>query len=458
MENMFRLSNGQATTKRLKTDDEAYKANANDCLTLHLINNTVQSSSWPPRPVASFKPDFTHQIFGDDEQILGYKDLAIDIYFSQQDFRACVEISYTDKLHKAVDIFKTLKEHFPAGLSDNKKQFMSEVSSKGTATTLSKSSLGKGLSVPGLKSGLSIVQAILAQGSQQLRDLHARMQPFLLFFIDGASFIDEDDAKWEFLLAVEERAGQDVVVGFCTLYTFFNCPDRKRFRLSQIFVLPPYQRHGIGAALLKAAYALAAECNAVDVTFEDPTESLQTLRDLVDLQRATDCGWLQAAAEQVANKLQNAVPATSEAAQQPAAGPQTASIPNKVLADAQKELHISQQQARRIWEAMLYAQPKIRTDAGLATLALLVRKRIEGNSASVKKQAEKKRVFDVPHHGFVMRKCKGKMPLTPGNGIPVAMENDEQSPEEAEQALTEALTTRIADLDAQLAKLGVLRK
>ena len=50
------------------------------------------------------------------------------------------------------------------------------------------------------------------------------------------------------------------------------------------------------------------------------------------------------------------------------------------------------------------------------------------------------------------------MPLTPGNGIPVAMENDEQSPEEAEQALTEALTTRIADLDAQLAKLGVLRK
>ena len=60
--------------------------------------------------------------------------------------------------------------------------------------------------------------------------------------------------------------GSLLQVGFCTLYTFFNYPDRKRFRLSQIFVLPPYQRHGIGAALLKAAYALAAECNAVDVT------------------------------------------------------------------------------------------------------------------------------------------------------------------------------------------------
>lgn len=29
-------------------------------------------------------------------------------------------------------------------------------------------------------------------------------------------------------------------------------------------------------------------------------------------------------------------------------------------------------QARRIWEAVLYAQPKVRTDEGLATLAQLV--------------------------------------------------------------------------------------
>ena len=50
------------------------------------------------------------------------------------------------------------------------------------------------------------------------------------------------------------------------------------------------------------------------------------------------------------------------------------------------------------------------------------------------------------------------MPLLPGHGMPVAMENDEQTPEEAEQALTEALTTRIASLDAQLAKLGILKR
>ena len=56
-------------------------------------------------------------------------------------------------------------------------------------------------------------------------------------------------------------------------------------------------------------------------------------------------------------------------------------------------------------------------------------------------------------HMFVVT---GRLPMLPGNGVPVALENDEQTPEEAEKALTEALTARITNLDAQLAKLGIL--
>lgn len=55
-------------------------------------------------------------------------------------------------------------------------------------------------------------------------------------------------------------------VGFCTLYTFYAYPDKRRFRLSQILVLPPFQRHGIGAALLEGAYAMADKYDATDVT------------------------------------------------------------------------------------------------------------------------------------------------------------------------------------------------
>ena len=39
--------------------------------------------------------------------------------------------------------------------------------------------------------------------------------------------------------------------------------------------------------------------------FEDPTDTLQSLRDLIDLQRAMDCVWLQSAAEQVCCHLQH---------------------------------------------------------------------------------------------------------------------------------------------------------
>lgn len=166
MENMFRLSNGQATAKRLKTDSEDYKACANECITLHLFDPST-SSSWPPSGVTgSFKPEFTHQIFGDDEEIVGYKGLAVDIYFSQADFQACVEIAFEDKAFGATDILSTLQEHFPGGLTSDKQQLLT-VATKQVGVSLQK--LGSPLSISGVRKSLSVTQANLAGGSQELK-------------------------------------------------------------------------------------------------------------------------------------------------------------------------------------------------------------------------------------------------------------------------------------------------
>ena len=54
--------------------------------------------------------------------------------------------------------------------------------------------------------------------------------------------------------------------GFCTVYNFFCYPDRKRMRVSQVLVLPPFQRQGVGRALLEAVYVLADTRDALDVT------------------------------------------------------------------------------------------------------------------------------------------------------------------------------------------------
>lgn len=162
MENMFRLSNGQATTKRHKTDAEEYKASANECITLHLVDPAKTTSSWPPNSVSSsFKPEFTHQIFGDDEEILGYRGLTVDIYFSQVDFQACVEVKYEDKAHGATEIVSTLQKHFPGGMTADREQYVAAVAAASPADL--------GHAIPGVKADVTIREANLASSKQGLQ-------------------------------------------------------------------------------------------------------------------------------------------------------------------------------------------------------------------------------------------------------------------------------------------------
>lgn len=45
-----------------------------------------------------------------------------------------------------------------------------------------------------------------------LQDMHARMQPLLLFFVDAASVIDQEDEDWDLLLAVQQQDGRPQIV------------------------------------------------------------------------------------------------------------------------------------------------------------------------------------------------------------------------------------------------------
>lgn len=46
----------------------------------------------------------------------------------------------------------------------------------------------------------------------RLQELHARLEPLLIFTIDGASFIDADDPKWEVVAAVVQHNGRPYLV------------------------------------------------------------------------------------------------------------------------------------------------------------------------------------------------------------------------------------------------------
>lgn len=64
------------------------------------------------------------------------------------------------------------------------------------------------------------------------------MQIFVLFFIEGGSYIDEEDDRWEFVTLYEKRKsaieGQFTYsfVGYTSLYEFFYWPDKTRLRLA----------------------------------------------------------------------------------------------------------------------------------------------------------------------------------------------------------------------------------
>ena len=80
----------------------------------------VQPGEEKPKTLSSFHPQFTYPIFGDEEQIFGYRGLIIRLRFAAHDLRPHVFISYDEKFKtvgdaSAVDLLKTLKPWLPEG-------------------------------------------------------------------------------------------------------------------------------------------------------------------------------------------------------------------------------------------------------------------------------------------------------------------------------------------------------
>lgn len=118
---------------------------------------------------------------------------------------------------------------------------------------------------------------------------HERLQTFILWYIDGSSYIDTDDANWRFFVCFEKYKmdGKTMfaIAGYATVYQYYAYPKNIRPRISQVLVLPPFQNQGIGANLLRTIYNHYVGMDEVlDITVEDPSQEFQYLRDYVDCQ------------------------------------------------------------------------------------------------------------------------------------------------------------------------------
>ena len=165
----------------------------------------------------SFAPGMTHQIYGEQENVFGYRDLRIDLMMTAASLRAWVDHSYTEKVTddtvkaaaeldgiEADPVVPPLVEVLAEGqLAKNADEFRAAVKADETFKPMGdkvheftvKKAEGEDESGPAVSRTFEVYKADV--GTSGFKAYHARLQPWILFFIDAASFIDVDDDRWK---------------------------------------------------------------------------------------------------------------------------------------------------------------------------------------------------------------------------------------------------------------------
>lgn len=409
------------------TAEGVAQIDSNECISFHLVSPLDYDATLEKLEgqAEGFGPIMSHQLYG-DEQIVGYKDPKVRVYLSPL-FSPFIVASYESKgpITEPEDLMKPMEEAFSYSRETTLQNFasiMQEEGMPGTLTDLGDLVLTKKIGQEEDSEILEIYTSNLSSASANVKKIHERMEPLLLFFIDAASAIDATDPSWELLLClIRSKDGSIRIVGMSTIYVFYVYPDKKRFRLSQAFVLPPEQGKGIGSAIVDAVFDLAEKNkNVVDITLEDPTDDFRRIRDRRDLKAIISMDWVTSEA---LNKLEQL-------------GGQREATPESPLAPTQEtisklcnELMMNKKQAERMWESLLF---KISSEMGSEKMTAVegyISKTLEDSFVGgAKDDSESKIVVDTPT-GFVMYKSKTKVALGTGNIPPVEDITGEQQRE-----------------------------
>ncbi|KND02790.1 histone acetyltransferase catalytic subunit HAT1 [Spizellomyces punctatus DAOM BR117] len=261
-----------------------WAVSSNDALCLRLVRPEDMDSE-----IDIFHPLFTYPVFGMEETINGYQNLKIKLYYAAGSLATYVGISYDNRREsngsqQPDDIMALLSEKLPPGFAVDYDEFMQTVQED------EKTFVPFGTKIHEFDSDGDVSYEVYKCNFKTpgFKEYHRRLQVFLLWFIEGASFLEENDERWEMVLLFERQKKDEKniysIVGYATYYPFFHYPDRKRMRISQFIILPPYQARGLGERLYKVLYNdFFQRSDVAEMTVEDPNEAFQDLRDKCDL-------------------------------------------------------------------------------------------------------------------------------------------------------------------------------
>ncbi|TFK46408.1 histone acetyltransferase type B [Heliocybe sulcata] len=290
-----------------------WTCSSNEALTLSLARSEMDKEVLAEdESYEGFHPTFTYPIYGEEETIYGYKELVIDLKFASGSLAQYLSVKWSEKLESSStvdDVEGTLSKFIPEDHYKTEDAFIGRVELEATSfqplgekifsyKRRSPAVVGKGKAVlPQDELDPEDPDTIIYEvyhatwKTPGFREYHRRMQIFILLYIEGGSYINEEEDPWEFVVLYERRKRKDVAntptyhfIGYSSLYPFYCYPERVRMRLSQFVIVPPYQRQGHGSKLYTAIYQyVLSRQDIAELTVEDPAEAFEDLRDVNDL-------------------------------------------------------------------------------------------------------------------------------------------------------------------------------
>lgn len=261
-------------------------------------NDALHVSIAEPRGAFTFKPKFTYPIFGNAEQIFGYKGLRIDLAFNCKSLKPFLNYRYKSKTaENAKDINKEILPFLPKDdvvIKDEMKWLdaVDKEDFKIPGTFI------KEYKVRGDTDNTFKIYKFNIVKDEAGRKLHRRMQIFVLLYIEAGSYIDEKDPAWDVycIYKCPKDGSTETFVGYMTTYGYWYYPghliyDSKasslwRKKISQFVILPPFQGRRHGQHLYETVVDEWLQDPSVkQMTVEDPSEAFDDLRDRCDMER-----------------------------------------------------------------------------------------------------------------------------------------------------------------------------
>ncbi|KAL8093977.1 histone acetyltransferase type B catalytic subunit [Apium graveolens] len=332
-----------------------------DCIKIYLVSSKEEVDA--PDSFCIESVDF-ERFFEEDGKIYGYQGLKVTIWVSTISFHAYADISFESKSDGGkgiTDLKASLQNIFAETLLDDKDNFLKTFSTERDIVN-SMVSNAKILehkapnghssdSKSNLKSDPSNLEVVRVEDTS-VGEVYVRLVPLAMLLVDGSSPIDITDPRWELYLLIQKKVNdqediQHKLIGFAALYRFYHYPGSERLRLSQILVLPPFQRKGYGRLLLEGLNVVAVSDNAYDLTIEEPLDSLQHVRTCIDVQRLLAFDPIKDALASVVSSLKQEN--LSKRSQTVRFGP-----PLDVIEEVRKNLKITKKQFLQCWEVLIY--------------------------------------------------------------------------------------------------------